>query len=36
MDLREYSSIEALPYANGCLLFVGWALRLEQSLGGMS
>jgi len=22
--------IEALPYAKGCLLFVGWALRLTH------
>jgi len=24
--------IEALPYAKGCLLYVGWALRPHQSL----
>ena len=27
-----YRSIEALPYAKGCLLFGGWALRLTSSV----
>ena len=27
-SISDRISIEALPYAKGCLLFVGWALRL--------